>query len=88
MFGGIESLYLCVYEPIALRVLLGGDRPPFAEEVELGVRVWYQVKVLHIRNNVSAGTEARSFSVYESITIRVLWGTRERAEPSPNLGRG
>jgi hypothetical protein len=88
LFDGIESLYLCVYEPIALRVCWDGTVPNLAEEVELGVRVWYQVKVLHIRNNVSAGTEGRSFSVYESIIIRVLWGTRERAEPSPHLGRG
>jgi len=44
LFAETESLSLSVYEPIAT---LGG--------VELGGRVWYYVRVLHIRQS-RAGT--------------------------------
>ena len=27
LFAGSETLYLSVYEPIAMQILLGGDRP-------------------------------------------------------------
>ena len=45
---------------------------PIWERVELEDRVWYHVTVLHIRHNLSAGTEALSLSVYEPIAKRVL----------------
>src|SRR5208282_5943928 len=37
-------------------------------------RLWYPMKVLHIKHNLFAGTESLSLSVYEPITMRVLWG--------------
>ena len=44
-----KTLSLSVYEPIALQILLGGPSQNLGEGVELGGRVWYPVKVLHIR---------------------------------------
>ena len=34
--------------------------------------MWYPVKVLHIRHNLFAGTDALSFYVYEPIAIHNL----------------
>ena len=36
--------------------------------------MWYHVKVLRIRQNLFAGTEMLSLSVYEPITINILLG--------------
>ena len=60
-----------------------GTIPEFGEGVELGGRVWYPMKVLHIRYNLFAGTEMLSPSVYEPIAIQILHGG-----PSPNLVEG
>ena len=51
--------------------------------VELGGRVRYPAKVLHIRYNFLAGTETLSLSVYEPIAIHILLGG-----PSPKLWKG
>jgi len=51
-----------VYEPIAIKNCLGGV-PQFGRRVELGGRVWYPVKLLHISYNLFAGTEMLSLSV-------------------------
>ena len=68
-------LSLSVYEPIAIQILLWGDRPPsLGEGVALGARVWYPMKLLHISHNLFAGTEMLSLSVYEPITIQILLG--------------
>jgi len=48
--------------------------PDFGEGVELGGRVWYPMKLLHISSNVFAGTEMLSLSVYEPIAIQLLLG--------------
>ena len=74
LFAGTETLSLSIYEPIAMQILLGGIVPEFGEGVELGGRVWYPVKVLHIRSNLFAGTETLSLSVYEPIAIQILHG--------------
>ena len=74
-------LSLTVYELIAIQILLGG--PQFGRGVELGGRVWYPVKLLHISYNFFAGTEMLSLSVYEPMAMRILLGG-----PSPNLGEG
>ena len=37
-------------------ILLGGPSPNVWEEVELGGRVWYPVKVLSIKYDLFAGT--------------------------------
>ena len=76
-------LSLSVYEPIAIHILLGGRPPIWGERVELGGRVCYHVKLLHIRYNLFAGTEMLSLSVYESIAKKILHGG-----PSPIWGRG
>ena len=81
LFAGTEMLSLTVYEPIAIQILLGGAFPQFGRGVELGGRVWYPVKLLHISYNLFAGTEMLSLSVYEPIAIHILHGG-----PSPNLG--
>ena len=60
LFAGTETLSLSVYEPIAIRILLGGTVPQYGGGVELGGRVWYPVKLLHIRCNLFAGTESQS----------------------------
>ena len=39
---------------------------------QIGGRVWYPVKLLHIRYNLFAGTEMLSLSVYEPIAIQIL----------------
>ena len=75
-------LSFSVYEPIAIQILLG-DLPQFGRGVELGGRVWYPVKLLHISYNLFAGTKMLSLSVYEPIAIQILLGG-----PSPNLGEG
>ena len=67
-------LSLSVYEPIAIQILLGGPSPNLGEEVELGGRVWYPVKLLHKMYNLFAGTETLSLSVYEVIAIHILVG--------------
>jgi hypothetical protein len=59
--------------------------------VKLGVRVWYPVKVLHIRYDLFAGTETLSlsvFTVYETITKRIkwVWGTSPPIEGWVKLG--
>jgi hypothetical protein len=36
--------------------------------------MWYPRKVLHIRDNLFAGTESPSLSVYEPMALRVLFG--------------
>ena len=46
----------------------------FDRGVELGGRVWYPVKLLHISYNLFAGTEMLSLSVYEPIAIQMLQG--------------
>ena len=74
LFAGTETLYLSVYEPIAVQILLRGTVPEFEEGVELGGRVWYPLKVIHIRYNLFAGTEMLSLSVYEPIAIQILHG--------------
>ena len=58
MFAGTEAhLYLSLYEPIAIRILLGGTVPQIlGEGMELGGRVWYSVKARHNMYNVSVGT--------------------------------
>ena len=62
---------------------LGGPSPNLGEEVELGGRVWYPVKLLHVSYNLFAGTEMLSLSVYDPIAIQILLGG-----PSPNLAEG
>ena len=48
-------------------------RPPIWERgVELGGRVLYPVKLLHIKYNLFAGTEMLSLSAYEPIAIHIL----------------
>ena len=54
LFAGTEMLSLSVYEPIAIQILHGGDRPPiWGEGVELGGRVWYPVKAHRNGHNLS-----------------------------------
>ena len=60
-----------------------GGIPPFGGGVDLGGRVWYNVKVLHITHNLFAGADTLSLPVYEPIAKRVLW---EGAHPI--WGRG
>ena len=55
---------------------MGGPSPNFGLGVELGGRVWYPMKVLLIRNNLCAGTETLSLSVYEPLVMQFFaWGT-------------
>ena len=65
-------LSLFVYEPIENKFCLGGPSPNLGEGVELEGRVWYPVKLLHIRYNLFAETEMLSLSVYEPIAIQIL----------------
>ena len=83
LFVGTEILSSCVYEPYALQILLGGTVPQFGRGVELGGRVWYPVKLLHISYNLFAGTEMLYLSVYEPIAIQILPGGTV-----PQFGRG
>ena len=76
-------LSLSVYEPITIKILLGGNVPQSGGGVELGGMVWNPLKVLHIMYDLFAGTEMLSLSVYEPIAINILLGG-----PSPNLGEG
>ena len=64
LFAGTEMLSLSVYEPIAIQIFLGGTVPQFGRRVELGSRVWYPMKLLHISYNLFVGTETLSLSVY------------------------
>ena len=48
-------------------------------------RVWYYVKLLHIRYNLFTETDTLSLSVYESIAIQILHGG---GGPSHNFGEG
>ena len=57
--------------------------PDLGEGVELGDRVWYPMKLLHISYNLFAGTEMLSLSVYEPIAIQILLGGTV-----PQFGRG
>ena len=83
LFVGIETLSLSVCEPIVIQTLLGGTVPQFGRGVELGGRVWYPVKFLHISYNLFAGTDMLSLTVYEPIAIQILL-----LETVPNLGEG
>ena len=67
-------LSLSIYESIAIYILLGGTVPQFGRRVELGVRVWYPVKLLHTSYNLFTGTEILSLSVYEPIAMNILLG--------------
>ena len=78
-----ETLFLSVYKPIAMLIVLGETDPEFGGGVELGGRVLYPVKLLHIRHNLFAGTEMLSLSVYESIAKEILHGGNR----PPILGR-
>ena len=80
LFAGTEMLFLSVYEPFAIQILLRGV-PQFGEGVELGGRVCYHLKVLCSRYNSFAGTETLSLSVYEPIAI-IFW----LGGPSPYNG--
>ena len=71
LFAGTKMLTLSVYEPIAIQIFAWGDRPQFGRGVELEGRVWYPVKLLHIRYNLFAGSEMLSLSVYEPIVIQI-----------------
>ena len=42
--------------------------------MELGGRVWYNLKVLHTRHTLFAGTETLSLPVYELIAMQILLG--------------
>ena len=53
---------------------MGGDVPQCGRGVELGGRVWYPVKLLHISYNLFSGTEMLSLFVYEPIAIQILHG--------------
>ena len=44
--------------------------------MELGGRVYYPMKLLHISYNLFAGTEMQSLTVYELIAIQILLGGR------------
>ena len=72
LFAGADTLSLSIYEPIAMQILLGGPSPNLGKWAELGGRVWYHLKVLHIRHNLFAGTETLSLSVYEPIAMQIL----------------
>ena len=84
LFAGSEMLSPSVYEPIAIQILLGRTVPQFGRGVELGGRVWYPMKRLHIRYNLFAGSEMLSPSVYEPIAIHILLGGTD----PPIWGRG
>ena len=58
-----------------------GTVPQSGRGVELGGRVWYPVKLLHISYNLFAETEILSLTVYEPIVIQILLGGQ-----CPNLG--
>ena len=83
LFAVTEILSLSVYEQRSIQILLGGPSPQFGRGAELGGRVWYHLKVLHIRYNLFVGTETLSLSVYVPIAMQILIGG-----PSPNLGEG
>ena len=56
-----------------MHVLWGSSVPPLGGGVELGGRVWYHVKVLHIRHNLFAEADTLSLSVYKLIVMRFFW---------------
>ena len=76
-------LYLSPFTSQSPYAFCVGGVPPFGGGVELGGRVWYHLKVLHITHNLFAGAKPLSLPVYEPIAMRVLWG---RAYPI--WGRG
>ena len=53
-------------------MLFGGRVPKIGKWLELGSRVRYIVKLLHIRYNLFVRTEMLSLSVYEPIAIQIL----------------
>ena len=55
-----------------------GTVPQFGGGVELGGRVWYPVKLLHIRYNLFAGTEMLSLFPLAPIALQILLGGRPR----------
>ena len=55
---------------------LVGPSPNLGERVELGGRLWCNLKVLYIMHNLFAGTEMLSLTVYEPISIKILVGGR------------
>ena len=57
---------------------------PCGGGVELGVRMWYHVKVLHIRHNLFAGTETISVHLRANRHL-LLWGSGALL---PHLGEG
>ena len=59
LFAGTEMLFLSVYEPFAIQILLEGA-PQFGRGVELGGRVWYPVKAHHNGHNFSIYTDTLS----------------------------
>jgi len=71
LFAETEMLSLSVYEPFTIQILLGEIVPQFGRGVQLGGRVWYPVKLLHICYNLFAGTEMLSLNVYELIAIKI-----------------
>ena len=75
MFAGTEMLSLSVYETIAIHILLGGPSPNLGEGVELEGRVWYPVKLLHIRYNLFGGTEVLSLRLRANRNTNFAWGT-------------
>ena len=60
-----------------------GTVPQFGQGVELGGRVCYPVKLLHISCNLFVETEMISLTVYEPIAIQILLGWTV-----PQFGRG
>ena len=52
-----------------------GTVPQFGGEVKLGGRVWYNVKVLHIRYNLFAGTEMLSSPFTSQLQCKFCLGS-------------
>ena len=64
-----------------------GDRPSIFGRGRARGRVWYPVKVLHVRQNLFAGTEMLSLSVYEPIAkTHFAWGTVPQFRGGVELG--
>ena len=58
--------YFSPFTSLSQKICMGAV-PQFGVAVELGGRVWHPAKVLLIRENLFAGTEMLSLSVYEPI---------------------